>query len=140
MKSWRIGRKNLKLVSNALPLSDPSDCLEIFRLTVSVESTRDESVKVQFRDLRDEGKALQQEATNALDGADEEIIQEVQRRRQEDTPDLEQLEGERDEINAKLDCMISVSDAVVEAYKKRKGEVSFRTPLLSLSRLTSLKK
>lgn len=37
---------------------------------------------------------------------------------------MEELEAERDELNASLECMINISPAVLEAYKKRKGEVS----------------
>lgn len=69
---------------------------------------------------------MKKQAEDALKEADEPTREAVEdRRRQADQDTMEELEAKRDEITAKLDCMISVSPAVVEAFKKRKDEVSY---------------
>jgi chromosome segregation ATPase len=54
----------------------------------------------------------------------------MERREQGAIHDLDKLESEREEINAKLECMLTISPAVLEAYKKRKGEIADLTEKL----------
>jgi len=94
-------------------------------------------VKKILKTYREDGRRLSTEAQEAIDEAHVDVQARVVTRRQEGGYSLEELEAERDELNASLECMINISPAVLEAYKKRKGEVSSHSLSIS-TRLFSL--
>ncbi|GAA5860547.1 hypothetical protein JCM1840_000294 [Sporobolomyces johnsonii] len=83
-----------------------------------------EAIKLAHSELVKDGKKLQKEAEEAIDQADENIKAKVMERRQEEEPDYGALCDERDEISANLDCMLAISPAVLDGYKKRKTEIT----------------
>ena len=88
----------------------------------------DNAAKKAVKTLTARAKELVNEAEGARLEADQETQAGLEERREDGIKSLEVYEAEREDIVAKLDCMIAISPAVLEAYKKRKGEVSLPPP------------
>ncbi|GAA5873376.1 hypothetical protein JCM16303_001107 [Sporobolomyces ruberrimus] len=94
---------------------------------------RDEELEARTRELEEvqgvlsalikDGKTLMKEAESAIEESSDDVKIRVTERRQQGIQDIDTLEGERDELNAKIDCMMTINPGVLEAYKKRKGEI-----------------
>ncbi|GAA5924107.1 DNA repair ATPase SMC5 [Sporobolomyces koalae] len=81
-----------------------------------------EEVNKLLKELVAEGRRLAQEADEAT--VEDELKERVTQRRRDGGITVDGLETEKDEISAKLDCMIAISPAVLEQYKKRKDEIA----------------
>ena len=100
----------------------PSGCLTFIIQSILIAlSFFAQTVKKILKTYREDGKRLLADAEESIEEANEDIKTRIVARRREGQNRLEELEAERDELNASLECMINISPAVLEAYKKRKG-------------------
>ncbi|GAA6011423.1 hypothetical protein JCM11491_002778 [Sporobolomyces phaffii] len=83
-----------------------------------------EQLKKELKQMITEGKQLMVDAETAIENSTDEVKERVHERRRQGLPRLDELDVERDGIKAKLQCMISISPAVLEAYEKRKSEIT----------------
>ncbi|GAA5914217.1 hypothetical protein JCM6882_004753 [Rhodosporidiobolus microsporus] len=85
-----------------------------------------DEAKIQVAALRDEGHVLLAIANQAQEEASGELEDRVLARKGDnfEAISIDELEQERDQLQSNLNCMTSVSPVVLEAYNKRKGEIS----------------
>jgi len=133
MKNWPTSNKSSKTVS-----SSPHCLTFIIQSILIAPSFFAQTVKKILKTYREDGKRLLADAEESIEEANEDISARIVARRKEGQDKLEELEAERDELNASLECMINISPAVLEAYKKRKGEVSFSSFFIVLAASYSL--
>lgn len=82
-----------------------------------------DEIKTKTAQLAAKAKVLKANTETMMAESSEPVTKEAQRRRQEADPDLEQLQKEQEELEAKLACTVTISSVILEQYESRKREV-----------------